>query len=56
MNNRCRTCDQKISLNHNEISLTDHEAAVLLANEFVNNFTLASNQNCNIVSSPPQSK
>ena len=53
--NKCETRGQKISLNHERISLTDHEAAVLLTNEFANNFNLASNQTPNIVSSPPLS-
>ena len=53
--NKCGTHDQKISVNHKGILLTDHEAAVLLAKEFVNNFNLACNQTSNIVSSPPLS-
>ena len=55
MYNKCGTRDQKISLNYNGISLTDHVAAVLLANEFANNFNLACNQTSNIVLSPPLS-
>ena len=43
------------SVNHTEILLTDHEAAMLLANEFANNFNLACNQTSNFVSSPPLS-
>ena len=50
--NKCGTHDQKINLNHTGILLTDYEAAVLLANEFTNNFNIACNQNSNIVFSP----
>ena len=50
--NKCGTRDKKISQNHKRISLTNHKAAVLLANEFANNFNLQCNQTSNIVSTP----